>query len=394
MSSIIDMSITGLGTIPVQAEYTSNQVLSQYASALSLLVNVFNKTPAQGFSSQDYADVLQGTQELVTLLQNGIVVNGQPTYMTIEMARDVQEILGSLNAVNFFSAAGASVTAQTIAVEQWHDLSNIGLNTIMQSSVNAITSNTSLQALIELHYVKTGNDQIAQKLTTLQTATQVTNDALNLLNSIQGLHNMLAPPPSPVNQAVSAFLSRWETGTQGTFSNVPQAIEAFKASFQPAFNNPIFPILSTDPSHPGTGITPDIRNEYNKDLAQIKTTINQLDTINGTFSGGPNAANRPGTLAANLDNVLSDMGDGSDAAITKWILDGYNQNAAQNTTATAGNFQRRLTDTITAAQSLNDQQRQDLRQELFLFEEFYRSSSDMLSNINTIIERMASNISR
>ena len=53
-----------------------------------------------------------------------------------------------------------------------------------------------------------------------------------------------------------------------------------------------------------------------------------------------------------------------------------------------------LTFAITAGQGLNDTQKADVQNYLFVFEEFYKSASAILQSITQMIEKMAQNISR
>jgi hypothetical protein len=48
-----------------------------------------------------------------------------------------------------------------------------------------------------------------------------------------------------------------------------------------------------------------------------------------------------------------------------------------------------LTKAITAAQSTNDQQNEDVRNFLNLFEQYYKSASALLQAISQIIQKMA-----
>ena len=47
-----------------------------------------------------------------------------------------------------------------------------------------------------------------------------------------------------------------------------------------------------------------------------------------------------------------------------------------------------------AASNLNDEQKEDLRRLLFLFEEFYKSASALLAKITQLIEKIGQNIAR
>jgi len=73
-----------------------------------------------------------------------------------------------------------------------------------------------------------------------------------------------------------------------------------------------------------------------------------------------------------------------------WVYDGYS--ASNQDGIESGNFQRNLTGAITAAQNLNDTQKEDLRRFMYLFEQFYKSASAILQAIDRMVNKMAQNI--
>ncbi len=91
---------------------------------------------------------------------------------------------------------------------------------------------------------------------------------------------------------------------------------------------------------------------------------------------------------------LTDVGNLANYAEARlWVMDNYQ--AFNTTDATkAGAFQQRMTAAVTAAQATNDEQKETVRNNLFLFEEFYKSASTVLTQLNQIIAKMAQNIAR
>ena len=75
-----------------------------------------------------------------------------------------------------------------------------------------------------------------------------------------------------------------------------------------------------------------------------------------------------------------------------WMIDNYERTGSSGNTA--GEIQQNITNAITAGQSLNDTQKESVRQILFIFEEFYKSASAILQSLTQIIERLAQNLSR
>lgn len=133
----------------------------------------------------------------------------------------------------------------------------------------------------------------------------------------------------------------------------------------------------------------------NQDPSQASNPNSLLSTLNVVIAD---------LKAAGVENIsdsasfsaLTDAGKKAviqsiDAFAKKWILDGLEDttNSSQS-----GKIQEHLGIAIAAGQSLNDQQKEETRRFLFLFEEFYKSASAILTKITQILEKMAQNINR
>jgi len=59
-----------------------------------------------------------------------------------------------------------------------------------------------------------------------------------------------------------------------------------------------------------------------------------------------------------------------------------------------GEFQRHLNDAVVSSQALNDTEREELRRVMFVYEEFYKSATAMLSRMTQLIERIGGAINR
>lgn len=59
-----------------------------------------------------------------------------------------------------------------------------------------------------------------------------------------------------------------------------------------------------------------------------------------------------------------------------------------------GSNQAHLNDAVVASQSLNDTQREKLQMVMFVYQQFYQSATSMLSSLTTLLQTIASNISR
>lgn len=98
-------------------------------------------------------------------------------------------------------------------------------------------------------------------------------------------------------------------------------------------------------------------------------------------------------LLSDLSTVYNSMptGTGStlNTAIISWLKDNYGSSNNR-----AGAIQTDISQAINSAQSLNTTQQEKVKRYLFVFEEFYKSASAVLTAINQIITHMASNINR
>ncbi len=89
------------------------------------------------------------------------------------------------------------------------------------------------------------------------------------------------------------------------------------------------------------------------------------------------------SVVSELQRILLDFqGAGS---IQTWVTNFANQNE--------GAYQAHLNNGITASQALNDTEREQLQQVMFVYQEFYQSATSMLSSLNQLLQSIASNIS-
>lgn len=89
------------------------------------------------------------------------------------------------------------------------------------------------------------------------------------------------------------------------------------------------------------------------------------------------------SVVTELSRVLLDFqGAGS---IQTWVTNFTDQNE--------GTYQSHLNNAITASQALNDTEREQLQQVMFVYQEFYQSASSMLNSLNQLLQSIASNIS-
>src|SRR5690606_13804900 len=86
-----------------------------------------------------------------------------------------------------------SDTDNLAALRRLQDLASIGVDKLILGAGDAVFSNKSLQSLIELEYVKTGNEVIGGNLESLKTALEATKAVIDALNAVQDLKNKIVP---------------------------------------------------------------------------------------------------------------------------------------------------------------------------------------------------------
>ncbi|GEM_PF-2263681 len=435
MSVLISANIKGLNNpVLVHSEYTNSEILNRWADQDDGFFVTLNRVFARGktlvrdntgtivrvdedpVTTQDAIDLQEDLQRILQLAQTGVQVDGKTFYLTYEMATALDKIMKTLDAVGFNLNANLSDTAQVEANRQalgrWADLDDVGLREIVVQAGNAVSNSRSLQAMIELEYVKVGNQLIGDQLEQLDTALNATKDALFWLEKAQLLKNNLTPES---RQSDASFYARIfaEAGNtpggresegyfteiargEGSFSQFtrfftttgggqisapggrtgPGTFEAFfKRALEDIFNEPL-------------GVSPD---DVAQNLAEFNEVRNGLAAVRARLQEVGGGEITEGTLADKIGIMLqqiNDIGNTDEERFTNWIVDFYD---AKEFTQ-SGDQQRTLTETITAATSLNDRQKEDLRRFLFVFEQFYKSASAMLQAIDRMTNKMASNI--
>lgn len=126
----------------------------------------------------------------------------------------------------------------------------------------------------------------------------------------------------------------------------------------------------------------------NDPLKRSQALLGQMSAVYGDLKTklGPNPP-------ANIQIVSGTPVAGAQSAIRAWIMDNY-QTFSSPDASNAGLIQQKITAAITAAQSTNDTQKQDVRNSLLVFEEYYKSAATVLNQLTQIISRMAQGIAK
>lgn len=284
------------------------------------------------------------------------------------------------------------------------------------------------QALLELVYVRTANELLGEVMGNLDSALGTTQSVINILTGLQNLKNQISV------KSKSAFGFDYRTGTinrqvvgndqeiitvgaGGTLhvtkmpmnktttspagstrqtlafysADAAGRITQYQPTYQVAaseyFGKPIDPFFvfsaSTAPGYAS----------FLQSLLAYKSSLNlQISSL--TRQTPTSALNDPNSLLAKLRKVYAGMPSNTQfSTIEKWVMDNYNIHASAGA-GSAGALQNDITFAITAAQSLNDSQKEKVRRFLFIFQEYYQSASAVLTAISQIITKMAQKISQ
>ena len=415
---LTQVSIAGL-TAPTQARYewTTNAIAAEYQQYLQTIVDYFNLTPAEAAATTpaQAAAVSTAINNLLALARDGRSSAVDPNspvsatnplkqyYLNVEMVTSLDLLVRSFQA----SGATGSVGSFSVTVDQlknWKDLSLLSgtVGDTLRVAINTAPGNRSVQSLVELEYVGTANDVISVQLSSLEEALGTTNGVLNTLAAIQDFHNKIAV------SVKASFV--FDYTTPGDHDD---SYASYKKQASVYFGQPIIPAVFSSwvrasfasGVNPGGTIVPIAVNVLTTAGAQaINSLINlkasilaQITSLSNILT--PTQRNATGSLYSQLKAVYQDLSTVTsqiantdvNANTFKWFLDNYD--VAQGADLTdQGQIQANITKAITAGESLNDTQKEDVRNFLFVFEEYYKSASAILQKITQIVEKIAQGI--
>lgn len=311
-----------------------------------------------------------------------------------------------------------------------------------------LTSQHNLGGMVELVYVRVGNEVMAGALSQLQTALSATQSALGALTTLQSLHNQISVGATSAisnlfnfgasNQTITystsvtttgaAITNTISTGTvtttavAGTTVSVTSKTTTVKPSISVETTSVINSansyvsgyniIASAYYAHPvstfwsvtmpgattavpivaatSAAMTPQMQAAFayfTQQIAETKQTISQLITELSAPNITPTLANGqpdPTTLLAKLKIVYANLPSGSFASTKAWALDGYTSNSASSLVQ-QGLLQQQITDAITAGESSNSSQNANIRNYMFVFEQYYQSAASIITALNQAI---------
>ncbi|WP_039359913.1 hypothetical protein [Candidatus Protochlamydia amoebophila] len=477
-----NFTIDGIGSVPSNvAEYTSGSVVKAYLESINIIAEIFNRRSSNPNSSDsplsdtDFDNLIAAMNKLRDLAKNGVTDGNPPLtfYLTAEMATNLDLVFKSLKAAGIVLDV-TYPSGKTTLLESWQSLAGFGVQQIMNAATSVSTSSTrTLQSMVELEYVKQGNDLLAVKFQALEQSLKTTQGILDTLALIQGISNQVtitnkgdfAFPPTnnwqipstAVAQIQQAFnqiangqdssdlinrMRNFQTTYNNDIATAKQNAAANGTTFSTEFSkltnaskimNDV--VLHEWTKSEGSGkdsSTENMKIEYYTKIYKVVasaqfTQVFPVATPTSTAAtellaakqklyqrlvdleaiSPANTRSVEGTLASMIFKVVQDISSaflGLDAstatpeqlktAVSKWIIDNQDQKISSQAGNNVGSIQDRITQAITAAQSLNDTEKENVRNYQFVFQQFYQSASTVLQKVTQIVEKLAQGISR
>lgn len=348
----------------------------------------------------------------------GLAQSVLSTTMNQYMAQGLSQLISTLRAAGWdpvgdpagttAASAIANVTgAATKIIYNIISVLNKAISASAQANITgqaALTDSMSIQQVLMVDYVSTGNQLLFNEMQQLQSAVNINQQALSYLNSLQGLMNQKNPQQfimqlqdlNNVNINTTnpqSLFDKFESDTYnqalGTLSNLgAENSNAYAAYFSSlaGVNN------SANVGNTINSSTPLATDAFTANLASAVQTIGtySVTTIISNLkyliqqigaAGGSSAA---GGLVQSLNSVLNDFKNlqntNQATAIQTWIQDTQSNDP--------GGFQQRLSNAVVSSQSFNDTERENLREVMFVYEEFYKSATGLLSTLDTLLKKM------
>lgn len=465
------MVITGIGVIQYNpAEYVDQPVVESFNSYINTIKSIFDQrdsNPAYNgtappLTSTDYQQLISAVNGLTDLAKNGLSITTSPPPLTYtgfisqNMASSLDLIVRSLQAagINPSSTAVLSSDEQVLLLQNWQSLAGYGVEQILESALNpsfSVYYTRTLQSMVELEYVKEGNDLIYSNLSFLEDALSTSDDILKTMTVVQNISNEISvasprafafPPSSngqiPITAQTLIFNSADDTGeddivtayiadhnlahanalarnpqdqaeldqfTQEEFDKLSDFAQAIKDAVKGS--NTLFEryykmaastqFTQVSPTPNPTSTAADelltAKNSLMSELASLeaqnpeatRSVVNSLAYFVYRVALDISAA----FVGVNVSNVSA-----MTKAVTTWIMDNQDKALASPQAQDTGAIQQNITQAIQAAESLNDTQKQEVNRYMFLFQQFYTSSSAILQKVTQIIERMAQKIAQ
>lgn len=371
------------------SEYTSQRAASYYDTALASIISIGQMSPGD-LNDTVAANLAIYVSQLTDLAQGFQPGTTTPLDLpiTASMARVIDSLLKSLRAAGASVGVGVTNTISLANLQQWHDLYIQGIDNVLATGVRVggATATRSVQSLIELEYVRTGNEQIFSELSQLKDAMSLTQKALSVLSDLQHLKDKVQ---AEIRTNQGSFFGN-VSFLAGAYANA--GISTIKAQDLPAqYHDDMDQFFS---NRLGVTLTDGTPTGVNAIIAEGSNLVTRLSALIAQVALViPRSADKS-SLTDKLDQIKADI---SDKGVIAWMLDNYGPEQLNNPnvptsgqdTTKAGDYQQNLTQAVQTAQNLNDTQNTSLKTAMFNFQEFYKSAGDLLTALNRIIQQMA-----
>lgn len=449
------VTIIGIGTCYVQfTEYVTSDVLYDYGQQMGTLKTLLDSTQAP--SAAEYDSLMNAINALKDLAMNGKVEtsggNQYNSYITPQMATSINQVMLSLQTAGIPPATTPTPQQKIDLLTTWQSLSSYGVETILtnalivvqqatqtvdpkvidpatgQPMVVAIPIGRSLQSMVELEYVKAGNDLIFNQLTNMQNALSITQGIIGTLTSLKNISNLIrvslpSTPYSIPSAGTLVSVTYWSTVTLFPLHQVqvtkmvpmgnvdPDTFKKFYEKSASAYFSQLFPTAlptgttAADLFHTKMLLSAQLTALQLSNPAQQITSKSALASyihqviadISAQFSAIGIPAHLAGigysgTLQSLLQSNPSLFATTFKSAAVSWILDGSHSILAADRNSKAGNIQNDLGLAISNAQNLNDNQKDTVQRYLYIFQQFYKSASAILQAIENAIEKFTKGI--
>jgi hypothetical protein len=448
------VSVEGIpSAVPTVVENTSGPVASAFFNAIQPFMAILELPSTQALSAGNLESVNSALQTLNNLVQFGALISSTgnvtllsspPTssqlstqsqsLVTLSMAQDYSAVLLSLASVGVNISASNLASGDAMSssqLQEWRGLSEsvsaIG-NTVQAASLDGFSGSQTLQSMLLVDFVQTGNNVIAGNLSALNTALETTENVIGTLTSLQNLHNQVTTTSGTFNFNLNEI-----PGTNAA------GLSAFQAQFITAasafFDKPVVPVLISGIGGVGSANTASALISFvntfvslTQELAQLSAQASPSDLTNpnSVFSTTKLIISDMTTQDPILEQLVPNPATGAPATLTvsglitiisantganfnasnpnsqvkqlfsgfqSWMLDNFS--AFNDTNASlSGKISQDITAGITAAENLNDTQKANVQNFLFVFQEYYQSASAAIQAISSILTQMAQNIAR
>lgn len=248
MSAVTSMLINGFNT-PVQiTETTSSTIFNAYRDAAQVIKNTLYTTSGgvQPLTTAT-ATTLQNALNVLRLISLGVTSPLDPNnptgpsktyYLTYDMALNMQLLFHTMQAMgvpiptNPAEAINWDLPFDLGTIQPWASL--VVASSLLQGLFNVgAEGNRNLQAMVELDYVRTGNDVLATQLSAMEDALKTTKTVLDNLGNLQELHNNIVVDNAGSFTALTQF--KWNpVFTGATGSGDPGNAQAYEAVYRQA----------------------------------------------------------------------------------------------------------------------------------------------------------------